>query len=313
MAPASFTQLKTSAQARPTISSSGAPIMSAKALLAHTMREPSDCTQTPSSIASMSVLHAPGDVSTPVCEVGCAGSDDSSFVVIFYWACQPPSLRVSSIRFLPSNSLASSTRLDRYFETHIEIGLLTHEIGIFPQSVWDIPHLENLSSGFEPLPAALILLARMLRCPAAQIRQGVIEMITLKTVDSSDHGASVANEGVDASYAIIVSEWDADAFHRRVSELELQGYVVRRETYRVTPETNPETGRIVHLHTVELYVAAWFDEKKNSCRCARSCVEHRAGATAEFCARECAIIPTLLESVADLISKTALAVDEGRK
>jgi hypothetical protein len=29
--------------------------------------------------------------------------------------------------------------------------------------------------------------------------------------------------------------------------------VARRETYRVTPEMNPETGQIVHLHTVELY------------------------------------------------------------
>jgi hypothetical protein len=80
-------------------------------------------------------------------------------------------------------------------------------------------------------------------------------MNTLKAVDSSDLGASVANEGVDEGYAIVVSEWDADAFHRRVSDLELQGYVVRRESYRVTPETNPETGRIVHLHTVELYGA----------------------------------------------------------
>jgi len=78
-------------------------------------------------------------------------------------------------------------------------------------------------------------------------------MNTLKAVDKSNHGASVANEGVDAGNAIIVSEWDADAFHRRVSDLELQGYVARRETYRVTPEMNPETGRIVHLHTVELY------------------------------------------------------------
>ena len=78
-------------------------------------------------------------------------------------------------------------------------------------------------------------------------------MNTLKAVDSSDLGASVANEGVDEGYAVVVSEWDADAFHRRVSDLELQGYVVRRETYRVTPETNPETGRIVHLHTIELY------------------------------------------------------------
>jgi hypothetical protein len=78
-------------------------------------------------------------------------------------------------------------------------------------------------------------------------------MNTLKAVDRSNHGAAVANEGVDEDNAIVVSEWDADAFHRRVSDLELQGYVVRRETYRITPETNPETGRIVHLHTVELY------------------------------------------------------------
>jgi len=78
-------------------------------------------------------------------------------------------------------------------------------------------------------------------------------MKTLKAVGRSNHDDAVADEGVDAGNAIIVSEWDADAFHRRVSDLELQGYAVRRETYRVTPETNPETGRIVHLHTIELY------------------------------------------------------------
>ena len=80
-------------------------------------------------------------------------------------------------------------------------------------------------------------------------------MNTLKAADGSDRGASVDDEGVDARNAIVVSEWDVDAFHRRVSDFELQGYVVRRETYRVTPEMNPETGRIVHLHTVELYGA----------------------------------------------------------
>lgn len=77
--------------------------------------------------------------------------------------------------------------------------------------------------------------------------------MTLKAVDGSDCGADVANEGVDSGNAIVVSEWDAEVFHRRVSDLELQGYVVRRETYRVTPEMNPETGCIVHLRTVELY------------------------------------------------------------
>ena len=80
-------------------------------------------------------------------------------------------------------------------------------------------------------------------------------MKTLKTVDGWDRGAPAANEGGVVSDAIVVSEWDADAFHRRVTDLEMQGYVVRRETYRVTPEMNPETGRIVHLHAVELYLA----------------------------------------------------------
>jgi hypothetical protein len=80
-------------------------------------------------------------------------------------------------------------------------------------------------------------------------------MKTLKAADSSDRGAAVVNEGLEAGNAIVVSEWDADAFHRCVSDLELQGYVARRETYRVTPEMNPETGRIVHLHTVEMYKA----------------------------------------------------------
>lgn len=51
---------------------------------------------------------------------------------------------------------------------------------------------------------------------------------------------------------IVVREWDADRFHARVLELEQQGYVARRETYRVTPEMNPETGWITHVHTIEL-------------------------------------------------------------
>jgi hypothetical protein len=93
----------------------------------------------------------------------------------------------------------------------------------------------------------------MLRCVTLQIRQGGIKMKTLRAEDNSDHSPAAANEDVGARNAIMISEWDADAFHHRVSDLELQGYVVRRETYRVTPETNPETGRIVHLHTVELY------------------------------------------------------------
>jgi hypothetical protein len=51
---------------------------------------------------------------------------------------------------------------------------------------------------------------------------------------------------------ILVREWDADAFHRRVLELEAKGYVARLETYDVTPEMNPATGEVTHLHTLEL-------------------------------------------------------------
>jgi hypothetical protein len=78
-------------------------------------------------------------------------------------------------------------------------------------------------------------------------------MKSLIARDGSDCGDAVVDGGAAASNAILVNEWDADTFHRRVLNLELQGYVVRRETYRVTPEMNPETGQIVHLHTVELY------------------------------------------------------------
>ncbi len=50
----------------------------------------------------------------------------------------------------------------------------------------------------------------------------------------------------------IVREWDADAFHRRVLELEAAGFTARRESYKVTPEMNPDTGEVTHLHSIEL-------------------------------------------------------------
>ncbi len=53
-------------------------------------------------------------------------------------------------------------------------------------------------------------------------------------------------------HVAIVREWDAETFHRRVLELESEGYVARRESYRILAEVNPETGEIIHLHTVEL-------------------------------------------------------------
>jgi hypothetical protein len=55
------------------------------------------------------------------------------------------------------------------------------------------------------------------------------------------------------SAAVLVREWGEDAFHHRVLEFEIQGYIARRETYRITPEMNPETGEIIHLHTIEIF------------------------------------------------------------
>jgi hypothetical protein len=37
---------------------------------------------------------------------------------------------------------------------------------------------------------------------------------------------------------IVVREWNAHGFHRRVLEHEKQGRIARRETYRITAETN---------------------------------------------------------------------------
>jgi len=51
---------------------------------------------------------------------------------------------------------------------------------------------------------------------------------------------------------VLVSEWEPDRFHKRVLELESIGYISRRETYTITPEMNPETGVIIHLHSIEM-------------------------------------------------------------
>ena len=51
---------------------------------------------------------------------------------------------------------------------------------------------------------------------------------------------------------IQVREWDSEVFHRRVLELEKKGYVWQRETYRVTAETDPETGKVIHLYTIDM-------------------------------------------------------------
>jgi hypothetical protein len=52
---------------------------------------------------------------------------------------------------------------------------------------------------------------------------------------------------------IIVSDWEIDAFHKKVLEFESKGYVSRQETYRIIAEMNPETGSVSHLYTIEMY------------------------------------------------------------
>ena len=56
------------------------------------------------------------------------------------------------------------------------------------------------------------------------------------------------------SQVIMVRDWDADAFHAHVLEFEGKGYLARRETYRIIADMNPETGYIVHLHSIEMYL-----------------------------------------------------------
>lgn len=55
------------------------------------------------------------------------------------------------------------------------------------------------------------------------------------------------------SEVIQVREWDADAFHAKVLRLESEGYVSRRETYRIAADMNPDSGIVVHLHSMEMY------------------------------------------------------------
>jgi hypothetical protein len=53
---------------------------------------------------------------------------------------------------------------------------------------------------------------------------------------------------------ILVREWNVVAFHQRVLELEAKGYVAKRKTYSITPEMNPETGEIIHLRVIEMFL-----------------------------------------------------------
>ena len=55
------------------------------------------------------------------------------------------------------------------------------------------------------------------------------------------------------SEVIQVREWDADAFHKKVLQLESEGFVSRLESYRIVADVNPDTGIVTHLHTMEMY------------------------------------------------------------
>ena len=53
--------------------------------------------------------------------------------------------------------------------------------------------------------------------------------------------------------SIVVREWDADVFHKRVLVLEAKGYVTRLDSYRITAEMKPENGIVSHVHGIEMY------------------------------------------------------------
>jgi hypothetical protein len=55
---------------------------------------------------------------------------------------------------------------------------------------------------------------------------------------------------------ILLREWDNETLHRKVLELEAQGYIARRDTYFVAAEQNPETGYITHVYCIEMYPGA---------------------------------------------------------
>jgi hypothetical protein len=63
---------------------------------------------------------------------------------------------------------------------------------------------------------------------------------------------------------VLIREWGADAFHERVLEFESRGYVARLETYRIIAEMHPETGEIVHLHTIEMLAGPAVSALKHS-------------------------------------------------
>ncbi len=63
----------------------------------------------------------------------------------------------------------------------------------------------------------------------------------------------------DMDEAILIREWDLRCVSRRLPCSRLRrpsGYIARRETYQITPEMNPETGEIIHLYEIEMFLPA---------------------------------------------------------
>ena len=69
---------------------------------------------------------------------------------------------------------------------------------------------------------------------------------------SSCGAAAGAPDRLARMDTIVVREWEAEKFHQRVLELESQGYHAKRDTYRILAEMDPGSGKIVHLHTMEM-------------------------------------------------------------
>jgi hypothetical protein len=61
--------------------------------------------------------------------------------------------------------------------------------------------------------------------------------------------------GVGMNDAILVRDWNVDDFHRYVLDLETHGYLALRETSRITAEANPETGEVIHLYVIEMFLS----------------------------------------------------------
>jgi hypothetical protein len=59
-------------------------------------------------------------------------------------------------------------------------------------------------------------------------------------------------DAISKSETIVVRDWDPDIFHRRVVELEANGYSVCLDSYQIVPEMNPDTGEVIHLRSVEM-------------------------------------------------------------